>query len=444
MSICITRGDIASFLVTATKDGSAYKFKAGDVVRIKVFGKKDCTNVVLQKDFPVESVADSVEISLTESETRIGETISKPKDYWYEVELNPNDNPQTIVGYDEDGPKVFKLFPEGKDLEDDPIEPEDIPIVDSVLDTTSTRPIQNQAVAKEFLVVKGQITNHENRKDNPHGVTIAQIGAAPASHITNKSNPHGVTAAQVGATPASHATDKNNPHGVTIAQIGAAPASHVTDKNNPHGVTLAQIGAAPASGFEAYYSVSTDAELNTKIAELTEAQPAKTEKTYEFNLTYTAGNNLPSGFMSVTIHKYGASNAAVTAVSFLNRILYLHRELYNGTWLEWEWENPPMVPGVEYRTTERYNGKPVYIKEISCGSVSATGITRIPCEISWGNVVDYNVLYTKQGVAHKDTLYKDGSNVSFVFWEYSNICIFSGNNDVSNYKVYVTVKYMKD
>lgn len=120
MSICITRGDIASFFVTATQDGSAYQFKAGDVVRIKVFGKKDCTNVVLQKDFPVESVADSVEISLTKSETRIGETISKPKDYWYEVELNPNDNPQTIVGYDEDGPKVFKLFPEGKDLEDGP------------------------------------------------------------------------------------------------------------------------------------------------------------------------------------------------------------------------------------------------------------------------------------------------------------------------------------
>lgn len=27
---------------------------------------------------------------------------------------------------------------------------------------------------------------------------------------------------------------------------------------------------------------------------------------------------------------------------------------------EKEWENPPMIPGTEYRTTEKYNGKPVY------------------------------------------------------------------------------------
>lgn len=31
-----------------------------------------------------------------------------------------------------------------------------------------------------------------------------------------------------------------------------------------------------------------------------------------------------------------------------------------GSWSEWEFENPPMVPGVEYRTTERFQGKPVY------------------------------------------------------------------------------------
>ena len=29
---------------------------------------------------------------------------------------------------------------------------------------------------------------------------------------------------------------------------------------------------------------------------------------------------------------------------------------------ETEWYNPPMMEGVEYRTTERYNGKPVYVK----------------------------------------------------------------------------------
>lgn len=37
------------------------------------------------------------------------------------------------------------------------------------------------------------------------------------------------------------------------------------------------------------------------------------------------------------------------------------------TWSEWEYLNPPMELGVEYRTTERYLGKPVYTKAVDCG-----------------------------------------------------------------------------
>lgn len=42
----------------------------------------------------------------------------------------------------------------------------------------------------------------------------------------------------------------------------------------------------------------------------------------------------------------------------------------NGTWGTWEWVNPPMQPGVEYRTTERFFGKPVYVKVVNCGQLS--------------------------------------------------------------------------
>jgi hypothetical protein len=35
----------------------------------------------------------------------------------------------------------------------------------------------------------------------------------------------------------------------------------------------------------------------------------------------------------------------------------------------WEYVNPPMLEGVEYRTTERFNGKPVYARLINCGSL---------------------------------------------------------------------------
>ena len=113
LSIYATRGDAAAFSVSAQKDGNNYEFKSGDVVRFKVFAKKDCTDVVLKKDVEVTETAETVRFNLNSEDTTIGEVISKPVDYWYEVELNPDTYPQTIIGYDDDGAKIFKLFPEG-------------------------------------------------------------------------------------------------------------------------------------------------------------------------------------------------------------------------------------------------------------------------------------------------------------------------------------------
>lgn len=155
-SIYLTRGDVAFFSIAVKTDtGEAYKFQVGDVVRFKVTEKKACENVVLSKDFGIEVETEEVEIYLEEKDTKIGEVISKPVDYWYEVELNPFSDPQTLIGYDEDGAKIFKLFPEGNEAEDDsPVTPEDIPVVDEELSLTSARPVQNQAIARAMLNIK--------------------------------------------------------------------------------------------------------------------------------------------------------------------------------------------------------------------------------------------------------------------------------------------------
>lgn len=50
----------------------------------------------------------------------------------------------------------------------------------------------------------------------------------------------------------------------------------------------------------------------------------------------------------------------------------LRRTLHGGAWQPWEWENPPMVLGTEYRTTERWNGRPVYIKLIDAGIIATS------------------------------------------------------------------------
>jgi hypothetical protein len=113
LSIYLTRGDAAVFNVSATIGGTEYTFKPDDVVRFKVFEKKNCEEVVLKKDVKVTAETNLVEIALEREDTRIGDVISKPTDYWYEVELNPDGYAQTIIGYDEDGAKVLKLYPEG-------------------------------------------------------------------------------------------------------------------------------------------------------------------------------------------------------------------------------------------------------------------------------------------------------------------------------------------
>ena len=113
LTINITRGDSAVISVTAEINNASYEFKPGDVVRFKVFGKKDCEGVVLNKDVTVTEATPAVEIKLEKNDTKIGDYIVKPVDYWYEVELNPETEPQTIIGYDENGAKVFKVYPEG-------------------------------------------------------------------------------------------------------------------------------------------------------------------------------------------------------------------------------------------------------------------------------------------------------------------------------------------
>ena len=43
------------------------------------------------------------------------------------------------------------------------------------------------------------------------------------------------------------------------------------------------------------------------------------------------------------------------------------------TWTPLEFVNPPMIPGVEYRTTERSNGKPVYTMKFNTGELANGG-----------------------------------------------------------------------
>ena len=135
--------------------------------------------------------SESVEIFLSKEDTKIGDVISKPKDYWYEVVVNDDTKPQTIIGYDDDGAKVFKLFPEGKDLEQYIPDAEDIPFVDTELDMTSPRPLQNQAIARaivslkaEFDSTKEAVTEKSNNTEQAVAVERSRIDNLVAHKVT--------------------------------------------------------------------------------------------------------------------------------------------------------------------------------------------------------------------------------------------------------------------
>lgn len=73
------------------------------------------------------------------------------------------------------------------------------------------------------------------------------------------------------------------------------------------------------------------------------------------------------------LHIEGSGNYAIQFQFDLNESIYAVRRKLEGVWQAWEFENPPMAAGIEYRTTERWDNKPVYrklVKHISEGVIS--------------------------------------------------------------------------
>lgn len=90
-----------------------YTFKVGDKVEFRVYDKKALNELpVLSKTVTLTEASESVSIELTSEETKLGEILNKPKEYWYEIELNDE---STVIGYDENGAKILNLYPEGEE-----------------------------------------------------------------------------------------------------------------------------------------------------------------------------------------------------------------------------------------------------------------------------------------------------------------------------------------
>ena len=157
--------------------------------------------------------------------------------------------------------------------------------------------------------------------------------------------------------------------GATATEEGFTCAMPARFTGGVTGITAAMVGAAPAGYGLGGFAVPV---------------PGNNLDTLKANGWYycadgTAGG--PSGY---------ALGNAVVEVSAGWAYSPVHQTLHFGTagrqpftikrywnnatnyWVDWEWINPPMLTGVEYRTTERYLGKPVYVKAVDIGTLPAS------------------------------------------------------------------------
>lgn len=114
------------------------------------------------------------------------------------------------------------------------------------------------------------------------------------------------------------------------------------------------------------------------------------------------------------------------------------RHCINGIWTEWGLVNPPMGLGVEYRTTERYLGKPVYVKLVDCGAGPNNTEKRIEHGASNAIIIDFGgYMYYSGGMLSIPWIDKSTLSVSN-----TKIVIVTKAN-YSGYNAYVWVKYYK-
>lgn len=115
------------------------------------------------------------------------------------------------------------------------------------------------------------------------------------------------------------------------------------------------------------------------------------------------------------------------------------RKLEAGVWQPWEYINPPMQLGVEYRTTERYLGKPVYCKLVNFGALpNATQ------KVVKHNIPNVSSVISVYGSAQDQAIVVGafGMQVTGINADNTNVAIWT-SADLSNYSAYVAMKYTK-
>lgn len=121
-------------------------------------------------------------------------------------------------------------------------------------------------------------------------------------------------------------------------------------------------------------------------------QNAPDNNWHEYGCAMHVFSTTPGGYAIQIVYDLSDD---ITHGCAIQRTIYV---LSSGTvYYPWEWVNPPMSVGVEYRTTERYLGKPVYVKTVNTGALPNATYKEISA--SFPNANRFLAIY---GSAYKD------------------------------------------
>lgn len=226
-------------------------------------------------------------------------------------------------------------------------------------------------------------------------------------------------ASDVGASPSDHTH--------TAEDVGAASAGY--------GYGEAVIDAGSLLADESALNDALDAVLNTMANGET--------KQIRFSISKVEDITIGDWAWKGTLFKPSGSYATLTAESsFGNRVTAISKAKAGGSWQSWEWINPPMAFDTEYRTTERYNSKPVYVKLINAGT-SADGKT-IEYGITRDRILDVQVTTVSAPIIQRAAGETATSSAYYAsFYATSNNVTLVCKESMVGSPCHVFVKYIK-
>lgn len=161
----------------------------------------------------------------------------------------------------------------------DTVEADDLNVLQQSMTATQEEVERYKAENDEAVEqIDNRMTSHVANKQNPHGVTVTQIGAETPAGAQTKAD-----AAQNAAISAAaqDATTKSNAAQVNAIAAAALDATtkantvqisvdtHTANKNNPHAVTVAQIGAETPASAQAKADAAKTAAISAAASDAT-------------------------------------------------------------------------------------------------------------------------------------------------------------------------------